>query len=351
MYLKNCWYCAGWEFDISQSRDALVTRRIADEPIMLYRKLDGDIVAMEDRCCHRQAPLSLGMKEGNDIRCGYHGIKFGPDGRCLEIPGQTMIPDAARVRTFPVVVRDSWVWVWMGDPAQADPDLICFAVGPEHPDWHIKTGQVQIDVSYRLEIANLMDLSHVAWVHSNTLGGTSCWYTEEKQHTLTERGVTTEFWMPNAAPPTYFQHVFPPGATFDLHAVIEMTLPCNFILHFQAWTPGTAANGKASGQLLLDSYSSQAVTPRDARTVDYYYSWGLHRSTDAPGMSEMFLDAVNVGFLEDKAILEAQQRNIEERPDGNKIDIKLDAGPNKLLWLLDKLIAEENAPAQISSAG
>ncbi|MGR9090436.1 MAG: Rieske 2Fe-2S domain-containing protein [Gammaproteobacteria bacterium] len=63
---------------MAQSRDALVTRRIADEPVVLYRKLDADIVAMEDRCCHRQAPLSPGKKEGNDIRCGYHGIKFGP---------------------------------------------------------------------------------------------------------------------------------------------------------------------------------------------------------------------------------------------------------------------------------
>mgnify|MGYP000091146854 CR=1 FL=1 len=130
MFLQNCWYCAGWEFDISQGKNALISRRIAGEPIMLYRKIDGEIIAMEDRCCHRQAPLSMGMKEGNDIRCGYHGIKFDSNGKCLEIPGQKIIPDNAYVRTFPVVVRDSWVWIWMGDPEMADPDLICFAVGP-----------------------------------------------------------------------------------------------------------------------------------------------------------------------------------------------------------------------------
>ena len=341
MYLKNCWYCAGWESDISQAKEALISKRIASEPIMLYRKLDGEIVAMEDRCCHRQAPLSLGTKEGDDIRCGYHGIKFSAEGRCLEIPGQSIIPDNAYVRTYPVVIRDSWIWVWMGDPAKADPNLICFAVGPEHPDWHIKTGEVSINTSYQLEIANLMDLSHVAWVHRDTLGGTSCWYESDKQHTMTERGVTTEFWMQNTAPPSYFQHLFPAGATFDMHLVIEMTLPCNFILHFQAWTLGTAKKGKEHGQLLLDSYSCQAVTPRDEKSVDYYYSWGLSNATDRPGMSEMFLEAVDLGFLEDKAILEAQQKNLEERPGGNRIDIKLDEGPNKLLWLLNKLIAEE----------
>lgn len=341
MYLKNCWYCAGWESQVSQAKDALVTRMIAEEPVMLYRKLDGEIVAMEDRCCHRQAPLSLGMKEGDNIRCGYHGIKFDATGRCIEIPGQSIIPDNAYVRTFPVEIRDSWIWVWMGEPEKADPNLICFAVGPQHPDWNLKTGQVQIDTNYRLEIANLMDLSHVAWVHRNTLGGTQGWVDAQKEHTITERGVTTDFWMPNACPPTYFQHLFPEGTTFDVHANIEMTLPCNFIMHFQGWSLGTAEKGKEHGQLLLDSYTCQAVTPRDKSSVDYYYSWGLSRETDGPGMSEMFLEAVDAGFLEDKAILEAQQKNVEQRPDGNRIDIKLDAGPNKLLWLLDKLLAEE----------
>ncbi len=343
MFLKNCWYCAGWAFDISQGKDALISRRIAGEPIMLYRKIDGEIIAMEDRCCHRQAPLSMGMKEGNDIRCGYHGIKFDSNGKCLEIPGQKIIPDNAYVRTFPVVVRDSWVWIWMGDPEMADPDLICFAVGPEDPDWNIRTGSVKIDTGYRLEIANLMDLSHVAWVHRTTLGGTPGWHESPKQHTMTERGVTTDFWMPNAAPPAYFQHVFPAGATFDIHAVIEMTQPCNFIMHFQAWSLGTAEKGVEHGQLLLDSYTCQAVTPRDASSVDYYYSWGLSNETDAPGMAEMFLEAVDAGFLEDKAILEAHQKNTVERPEGNRIDIKLDEGPNKLLWLLDKLLDEEKS--------
>ena len=341
MYLKNCWYCAGWEFDISQAKDALIAKRIADIPVMLYRKPDGEIIAMEDRCCHRQAPLSMGMKEGDAIRCGYHGIKFGPDGKCLEIPGQAIIPDNAYVRTFPVVIKDSWIWIWMGEAEKADPSLICFAVGPEDPDWNIKTGDVSIQCSYRLEIANLMDLSHVAWVHKNTLGGTPGWHEARKTHTMNERGVTTDFWMRNAQPPAYFQHLFPEGARFDIHAVIEMTLPCNFIMHFQAWSLGTAEKGKDHGQLLLDSYTCQAVTPRDAQSVDYYYSWGLSNETDAPGMGEMFLQAVDAGFLEDKAILEAQQINVTENPNGNRIDIKLDEGPNKLLWLLDKLLAEE----------
>lgn len=349
MYLKNCWYCAGWEFDLSQSRDALLPRQIAGELLVLYRKLDGSIIAMEDRCCHRQAPLSLGMKEDDGIRCRYHGIKFDADGRCIEIPGQTIIPKNARVRTFPVVVKDSWIWVWMGDPDKADPSLICFAVGPDDAEWNIRTGQISINVNYRLAIANLMDLSHVAWVHRDTLGGTTAWFEAPLTQEIVPRGINTSFWMPDAPPPTYFQHLFPPNATFDICISVEMTVPCNFILRFEAFSPGTATHGRDSGQKYIDSYSSQAVTPRDEDGVDYYYSFGLSQETEIPGMSQTFLEATHAGFAEDKAILEGQHRNIKQRPDGSTLNIKSDGGPIKFLRLLDKLIKDEQEVARTTS--
>jgi len=341
MFLRDCWYCAGWDHRISLSKGELVKRRIAGEPVMLYRKPDGELVAMEDRCCHRQAPLSLGMRDGDGIRCGYHGIKFGPDGRCVEIPGQRMVPRKACVRTYPVAVRNGWIWVWMGEPSRADPALICFSVGPDNPDWNIRTGEMAINTDYRLEIANLVDLSHVAWVHRTTLGGTTGWAEATPTHTMLERGINTAFWLPGAEPPAFAAHLFAPEARFDIHVDYDVTLPCNFVLHFEVWSPGTAAAGKEAGQLLLDSYSSQAVTPRDADWVDYYYSWGLSRATDVPGLSLTLREATDAAFLEDKAILEAQHRNIRERPDGNLIDIRADAGPNKLLHLLDRLLAAE----------
>jgi phenylpropionate dioxygenase-like ring-hydroxylating dioxygenase large terminal subunit len=133
MFLKNAWYCAGWDYDLSQGKDSLLARRLANEPVVLYRKPDGAVIAMEDRCAHRQAALHLGRKEGDSLRCMYHGMKFGPNGKCVEIPGQRSIPTAAWVRTFPVVEKDNWIWVWMGDPAKADPALICFAAGPAIP--------------------------------------------------------------------------------------------------------------------------------------------------------------------------------------------------------------------------
>lgn len=343
MFLKNCWYCAGWDYEFSQGRDALIARTMAGEPLVLYRKPDGEVVAMEDRCCHRQAPLSLGSKEGDSIRCGYHGMLYGADGVCTEIPGQSMIPPKARVRTFPVVEKDNWIWVWMGDPALADPKHLCFAVGPSEPGWNVKTSKISMNTNHRLEIANLADLSHLTWVHKNTLGGSEDWVNAKTTITDLDRGINTSFWLPNTPPISFASHLFPPDTLFDVHASIDVTLPCNFVLHYQVWSQGTAAAGKENGELLLDSWTSQAVTPRDEDWVDYYYSWGLSDATDRPGMTDMLLESVNDAFLEDKAVLEAQHARIKARPDGNMIDIKHDAGPNRMLLLLDRFLEHENS--------
>lgn len=341
MFIKNCWYCAGWDYELSQGKDALLSRRIAGESLVLYRKPDGGVVAMDDRCCHRQAPLSLGNKEGDSIRCMYHGMKFGPDGKCTEIPGQDKIPQHACVRTYPVVERDNWIWVWMGEAEKADPSLICFAVGPGDRNWNMKTSKVQVNCNYRLEIANLMDLSHLTWVHRETFGGTDAYTRVRPEHVITPRGVNSQFWLRSVPAPVFAQHLFPAGALFDLSFDVQMTVPCNFVLHFQVWTAGTATEGPSNGQLVLDSYTCQAITPRDPDSVDYYYSWGSSVATDGPGLSDMLYEAVNAAFLEDAEMLEGQHLRMKERPDMKMVDIVHDAGPGKLLWVLDKLLKEE----------
>jgi vanillate O-demethylase monooxygenase subunit len=343
MFLKNSWYCAGWDYQLGRGRDDLLARRIAGEPIVLYRRLDGSGVAMEDRCCHRQAALHLGRIEGDCLRCMYHGMKFGPDGKCVEVPGQNHIPAGASVRTYPVVEKNNWIWVWMGDPAKADPGRICFAVGPGDPGWNIRTSQMSIKTNYRLEIANLVDLSHATWTHRKTLGGTDKWVTTKLTHTMTECGINSTYWMRSVPPPTALQHLFPPGMLVDAHVDVDVTLPCNFVIHFKVFSAGTATEGPSDGQLVLDSYSCQAVTPVDEGNLDYYYSWGPSVATDQHMLAETLIGVLDAAFAEDKAVLEAQYRNWKERPDARMINIVHDAGPEKMLRLLDRLLAEEAA--------
>lgn len=349
MFLRNAWYCAGWDEDVTQGKDALVTRKIAGQRLVLYRIPSGRLIALADRCPHRRAALSLGRKEGDFLRCMYHGMKFAPDGTCVEVPGQSTIPDRACVRTYPVIEKDNWIWVWMGDPEKADPGLVCSAVGPGNPDWIIKTSQMHIQTNYRLEIANLADLSHVAWVHDKTVGGSIKFSEMKPRFTLTPRGLNTTTWVRSVPVTAAASHLFPDGTLFDIDMEIQHTVPCNWIMNFRLHLAGTEMNDFSNGQPVLDTWTCQSVTPCDEDSVDYYYSWGVRKDQYVPGLSEMLRDTLDVAFKEDAAVLEAQHLRMKESANEPMIDLALDAGPGKMLWVLDSLLKAE-AREQAGSA-
>jgi vanillate O-demethylase monooxygenase subunit len=138
MYVRNAWYVAAWSHELVPDKPLGLT--VLGEPIVIYRTADDRIVALEDRCVHRLAPLSLGRCEGNRLRCMYHGLLYAPDGQVVEIPGQAQIPPKARVRSYPVEDRHSWIWIWMGDAEDADDALIPPAVGLDRDDYVLGYG-------------------------------------------------------------------------------------------------------------------------------------------------------------------------------------------------------------------
>ncbi len=117
MYLRNAWYVAASDSDIGHS---LYPTTLLGEPVVLFRKTDGELVALEDACPHRKLPLSLGRLDGNQIECGYHGLTFDGQGTCTRAPTSGRIPSRARVHSYPVHVRYGLVWLWMGEPSLAD---------------------------------------------------------------------------------------------------------------------------------------------------------------------------------------------------------------------------------------
>lgn len=340
-FLKNAWYCAGWDHEVGLGSRDLVVRKIAGRSILLYRTGEGALVAMEDRCPHRSAPLSLGRKEGDAVRCMYHGLLFGPDGHCRQVPGMDKIPPGAAVPTLPVAEKDNWIWVWLGAPELADPALICDAVGPGDPDWVLKTNSIRIETNYRQEIANLADLSHVSWVHGETFGGSDDWGYIRPRHTQQPRGIETKYTVRGVPAPTFAKHLFAADARFDIDVHVTLTVPCNFIMSFRILEAGDATSGPGNGKLLLDTFTSQAVTPRDEGSIDYYFSWGTSKATCFPGIVELMHKTNLDAFLEDKRILEGQRERQLQYPGAPQIDIVHDAGPGRMLWVLDKLIEQE----------
>ena len=111
MFLRNRWYVAAFSEDLAGKP---LGRTLLGEPVVLFRLADGAPVALEDRCVHRQAPLSLGEVVGDALRCSYHGLCFDATGACVRVPGQRAIPPGARVRAYPVAESQGFVFVWIG---------------------------------------------------------------------------------------------------------------------------------------------------------------------------------------------------------------------------------------------
>jgi len=119
MFMRNAWYVAAWDHEVTGERP--FGRVLLGEPVVLYRMKSGEVVALEDRCCHRHYPLHKATHADDRLECAYHGFTYDCTGKCVRIPGQATIPDTARVKRYPAVERHRWIWVWMGDPALADP--------------------------------------------------------------------------------------------------------------------------------------------------------------------------------------------------------------------------------------
>lgn len=346
-FLKNTWYVAGWasEFDPSAPRGLTV----AGEPVVFYRTRTQRLVALADRCAHRWAPLSLGRVEGDDLRCMYHGVKFSPAGQCVEVPGQDRIAKSLCVRSYPVVERHRLVWIWMGEAARADPNLIADLSLLDQPGRRLKCGSLDYKAHYSLVSDNLLDLSHFGFLHQNTLGRTL----EASPDRLTaqilgggeakpiESGVRVIGWL--SAQTVFLPKVVRDG---DLWSRVDFLIPGIYFSHGQVYPHGTAeqCNGHPPGVEsipLCDSFSIQAVTPMTDRTTRYSYSIGSRVSDMENEEADEIWAVVVKAFAEDLEMIQAQQRTIDTHPGERMGGIAADRGLTLFRQKMRKMIADE----------
>jgi vanillate O-demethylase monooxygenase subunit len=281
----------------------------------------------------------------------YHGLKFAPDGRCVEIPGQAAIPAEARVRRYPAVESGSWIWVWMGEAERADPAMIPPSIAGDDPAWRIGTGHLDYDADYQLINDNLLDFSHLGFTHANTLGrGSPRWATERPRVTRLDRGLRFQRWLRDYrdAPSPDRVHEL-----FDLWHSYDFVVPGIFLQRV-AWYPlGTAdrLNGAPPAEppiyLRLDE---QAVTPMTARTARYYFAAGARSGDVSPAIVARMVRFTERAFQEDKEIIEAQQKAIDLDPSRPMLGTSLDAGPTRFRALMQQLVAAEAATMSSASA-
>lgn len=344
MFLRNEWYVAAWDWEVDRS---LTHRKILGEGVVLYRKEDGTPVALEDACPHRKLPLSMGKLVGDHVQCGYHGLEFDCAGACVRAPTQAQRPNRVRVRNYPVVERWNWIWIWMGDPAKADTNRIIDIPHFDEPGWGINRGPaMDIACDYRYMTDNLVDPSHVSFVHPTSLGNADTIDTPVTTEIDGTR-VIVQRWLKNCQLAAFFTHRVKFSGRADRLQYYEVQLPSMAVIK-DVIAP--AGSGAPEGRLhkdtfLLDSYNF--LTPVDEENCRYY--WFQVRNFDAEdeAVSDLLTQDFIAAFSEDVVVMEAVHKGMKEKRTPN-IDLAIDAGSLRGRRILAKMIEAEqaeNAPA------
>jgi phenylpropionate dioxygenase-like ring-hydroxylating dioxygenase large terminal subunit len=342
MFLRNYWYVAASDNEIEQRP---LGRMILGEPIVFFRTEDGTPVAMEDRCAHRHLPLSMGKLVGDGVlQCHYHGLRFDRTGACVRVPGQDMIPPSARVRTYPVVERYHWLWIWMGDPALADPDKITDFHWFDDPKWGAKSSYLHVQANWQLVVDNLLDLTHLAFVHETTIGNSALVDNAAVKVQRAPNNVVVTRWMIDTPAPPTFMRVGKFTTNVDRWQIIDYVPPAFLRLDVGATPTGTGApEGKRVNGVTMRNLN--AITPETESTSHYF--WGQAHDFDVNNkeLTQKIFEQIQTAFYEDVAVFTAQQRSITLRPDAPQVDINADTGGIQARRIVDRLLAEEQAQA------
>jgi vanillate O-demethylase monooxygenase subunit len=339
MYLKNCWYVAAWDHELG---DTPFARTLLGVPVVFFRDGDGAPAALADRCPHRQLPLSKGTVEGNSIRCGYHGLLFGTDGECHEVPGQSAVPPGAVVQSYPVIEKWRWIWIWMGDPALADEALIPDYHWNDDPAWVSQGDRFSVGGSYRLLIDNLLDLSHVQYIHALSLGTEAV--VDFPLETRREGDlVHVDRWIMDSPPPPMFKNAAGFEGDVDRWQLITWKAPGHVVIDVGCATAGSGArDGNRNAGVTM--FSNHSITPETDKSCHYFWHHARNFNLDDDDLTKFLRKATSGAFFEDVEIIERQQQSMDSAPDDfTMIDINADAGVMQASRILDRLIQEETA--------
>lgn len=346
MFVRNCWYVAAWSHEVSA---ALFSRTLLGEPVCMYRSDSGRVFALADRCAHRGAPLSKGRLEGDAVRCMYHGLKFDRDGQCVEVPGQERVPPKLCVRSYPVVERDNWVWIWMGNPALADPAQIADTWPLARPDWPYRPGYCHYAAPHMLICDNLLDFSHIGYVHPSTLGGTESIALNRPKVSRTATGVRVERWLIDEVPAPFHVRVARFAGRVDRWYFYDFHLPGVLVMHSGVQATGTGAP-QGSVTNALEFRSCQAITPETTTTTHYFYAVPRNFSTDDPQITETLFRDIGVAFEEDRLMIEAQARNLASSEGWAMAPIAADAALAQFRRVMSTRLDAESGEGVVANA-
>jgi phenylpropionate dioxygenase-like ring-hydroxylating dioxygenase large terminal subunit len=319
-YPHNCWWVAALSEEVGQSP---FERWLLNLPVLLYRKEDGQAVALEGRCPHRGAPLVFGCRKGDAIQCGYHGFIFAPTGECVKVPSiKTAIP-SIRIRAYPVIEKPPFIWVYLGDPAAIDQvpppiDLDCTA----DPNFAVVTGRMNIKANYMLLKENVLDLTHFGFVHANTFKITD-WVDPPQVEVNGDTVSYRQHFEKSPLPPAFADPLkLPAGTPFNRDNYGSFISPALQIAAVDFMAPDREDKTKMAGKFRI----AHATTPIDATSMHYFYLLARDHG-NSPEEMQKLADLSKIGFAEDERMIEGVQHVLSRDPrpqDSWEVSVKTD---------------------------
>ncbi len=349
-FARNQWYVAAYGTEVSRS---LLGRTICGEAIVFYRSANGEPVALADRCVHRQYRLSASALDGDNLVCGYHGFTYDTTGSCVQVPGQRRIPRTARVKRYPVVEQDSFIWVWIGDEAVADPQTIPRAPWLASDEWTTVCGMEPLAARYGLLIDNLLDLSHETYLHGGYIGTPEVAETPITTEVDEDHGIVfVSRHMDDVACPPFYAKSTGIEGRIDRWQDIEYHPPCLYLLHSRVAPVGVQLGSDGDDSRAFHVEVVYAITPETQTSTHDFWAVARDFARDDQGVSDFLAESNRTVVLQDVAALNLLETVIAAEPAGyQELSINIDTGGLAARRMLaDQIAAGDSArlPATVT---
>lgn len=338
--VRNQWYVAAYGREIGRD---LFSRTICGESILFWRTEAGAVTAMSDRCVHRRFPLAEKPSHlvGDTVVCGYHGFTYGADGKCVAVPGQTRVPRTARLRAYPVVEQDSFVWVFIGDTARAETTPISRAPWLATPGWTTVSGMEPLAARASLLVDNLLDLSHETYLHGGYIGTPEVAETPITTEVDDEAGVVrVSRRMADAACPPFYAKSTGITGRITRWQDIEYVPPCLYTLHSRIAPAGVLPNEDGTDPDAFHVEVVYAITPETDHSTHDFWAVARDFALDDDGVSDFLAENNRTVVLQDVTALNVLEQVIAGEPDGyQELSINIDTGGLAARRMLARLAA------------
>jgi vanillate O-demethylase monooxygenase subunit len=319
-FIHNAWYVAAFAHEIGRT---LLRRTILGRPLVLFRTQAGAPVALEDRCVHRSFPLSLSKLDGDNIVCGYHGMRYDCSGRCLEVPSQAQAGPGLGVRAFPLVEDGALVWIWMGTRA-ADPAEIPDMGGWERDDsWPASSHYFDLKANYLALHENLLDLSHLSFLHAESFGTPDYVRAPFDVELDEQRGrfALLRDVAPTRLPPLWAKPTGLEGIDAVRSVRSEFMSPALHIVNVRFWAYGQSEAERPDMQVK----TAHIVTPETAGSTHYFLYHARNFAQHSQAITRFMHEGLLAAFREDVAGLEAIESNVAATPADEMVEVSFNA--------------------------